>query len=245
MLIDISRCEGCGNCQRSCIAANDLHPTAAQMGGLNSQNLTFVQEVALPRGDKRHVKRQCMHCLEAACASACPVSALHRSPEGPVAYRAERCLGCRYCMVSCPFGVPAFEWDDGLTPEIRKCMFCLDRQRAGESPACVANCPAGALRLGRRSEMLNVARGRIAARPDLYVDHIYGEQEAGGTAMLYISDVPFDLLGFRSGVTTRAVPEYTWAVMSKLPLVVGGMAAVLTGASVVTRRRSGPPHHDE
>ena len=245
MLIDISRCVGCGNCQRSCGEANGLKPTTDQTKSLNAQNFTYLQQVDLEGGKQRWVKRQCMHCLDAACASACPVSALHQSNEGPIVYRVDRCLGCRYCMASCPFGVPTFDWEDGLTPEIRKCMFCYERQQQGELPACVANCPTGALKFGRRDELLAEAHSRIAANPDFYVDHVYGEHEAGGTAKLYISDVPFAMLGFRTDVTTRAVPAYTWDIMSKLPAVVGSLAVVLTGASIVTRRRNGHDHNDD
>lgn len=245
MLIDLSRCVGCGNCQRSCIEANGLIPTTQQMKSLNAKNLTTIQQVNLEGGKTRWVKRQCMHCLDAACASACPVSALYQSAEGPITYRANRCLGCRYCMVSCPFDVPAFDWDDGLTPEIRKCMFCIERQRDGELPACASNCPSGALKFGPRDVLLAEAHCRIAANPKSYVDHVFGEHEAGGTAMLYISDVPFAMLGFRTDVSTRPLPAYTWDVMSKLPAVIGSMAVVLTGASIITRRRKGHDHdHD-
>lgn len=245
MLVDLSRCIGCGNCQRSCAEANGLAPTVEQSQSLNAENFTFIRKIELEGGKTRYVKRQCMHCLDAACASACPVKALYQTPEGPVSYRANRCLGCRYCMISCPFDVPRFEWQDGLTPEIRKCMFCYERQQAGQLPACVSNCPTGALKFGTREQLLAEAHGRIAASPSFYVDHVYGEQEAGGTAWLYISDVPFELLGFRTDVTTRRIPAYTWDVMSKLPAVIGSLAVVLTGASIVTRRRKGHDHdHD-
>lgn len=243
MLIDISRCIGCGNCQRSCIEANDLHPTTENLGKLQAENFTFLQKVELEGGKTRYVKRQCMHCLDAACASACPVSALHQTTEGPIAYRPDRCLGCRYCMASCPFNVPTFEWDNGLTPEIRKCMFCIDRLREGEGPACASNCPSGALKYGTRDELLQEAHARIAASNGRLVDHVFGEHEAGGTSMLYISDTPFELLGFRTDVTTRAVPGYTWDIMSKLPFVVGGLAVVLTGSAIATGKRNG--HHDD
>jgi Fe-S-cluster-containing dehydrogenase component len=243
MLIDVSRCVGCGNCQRSCNQVNGLHPTTEQVGTLSSQSYTVVQRYNLDDGRVRFVKRQCMHCTDAACASACPVSALHQSEQGPIAYRPDRCLGCRYCMVSCPFDMPRFDWSDGITPEIRKCMFCIERQQSGKPPACAENCPSGALKLGTRGELLKEAHARIEAHPGFYVDHVYGEHEAGGTAMLYISDVPFSLLGFRTDVSSRPIPAYTWDVMSKLPWVVGGLAAVLTGASIVTRRRNG--YHDD
>lgn len=242
MLIDISRCVGCGNCQRSCVEANDLHPTTEQLAGLSEQTFTAVQRYDLEGGKTRFVKRQCMHCLDAACASACPVSALYKTPEGPIVYQPDRCLGCRYCMASCPFTVPRYEWENGITPEVRKCMFCIGRQREGQQPACAANCPSGALKFGARDELLKQAHARIDANPGFYVNHVFGEHEVGGAAMLYISDVPFEQLGFRTDVTTRPIPAYTWDVMSKLPWVVGGLAVVLTGASVVTRQHNG--HHD-
>ncbi len=244
MLVDLTRCVGCGNCQRSCIEANDLHPTAGQMAALSTQTFTYLQKVDLPGGDARFVKRQCMHCVDAACASACPSSAMWKTPEGPIAWRGERCLGCRYCMVSCPFGVPRFEWQNGLTPQIRKCMFCVERQKAGQQPACSTNCPSGALKFGTRSELLDAAHGRIAAHPDIYVNHVYGEFEAGGTGWLYVSDVPFDQLGFRVAVTKEPIPSYTWNIMEKLPPVVGTLAVVLTGASIFTRRRNGGQHDE-
>ena len=244
MLIDLSRCVGCGNCQRSCIEANDLHPSYEQMSQLSTQTFTFLERFELPDGKVRFVKRQCMHCIDAACASACPVSALHRTAEGPISYYPDRCLGCRYCFVACPFGVPRYEWHSGLTPRVRKCMFCIERQRAGQGPACASNCPSGALKFGTRADLLQEAHSRIAANPDHYVDHVFGEYEAGGTSMLYISDVPFEQLGFRTDVSTEPLPEYTWQVMSKLPAVVGSLAVVLTGASIFTRRH-GNGHHDE
>jgi len=147
-------------------------------------------------------------------------------------------------MVSCPFGMPTFEWDDGITPEIRKCMFCIGRQRNGDPPACAISCPSGALKFGTRGELLREAHARIAAHPNRYVDHVYGEREAGGTAMLYISDAPFESLGFRTDVPTRPLPAYTWEVMSKIPYVAVGLATVLGGVSIFTRKRNGWQDHE-
>ena len=237
MLIDISRCVGCGNCQRSCIEANGLHPTDAQLNGLSAQTFTFLERHDLPDGRTRWVKRQCMHCLDAACVSACPVSAMYQTEEGPVDYRPGRCLGCRYCMVSCPFGAPRFEWHDGLTPEIRKCMFCIERQRAGEEPACATNCPSGALKFGKRGDLLREAHSRIAADPDHYVDHVFGEHEAGGTSMLYLAGVPFDKLGFPSNIGTRPYPEYTREFLYAVPFLLAGVPALLLGINRATRGR--------
>ena len=72
------------------------------------------------------VKRQCMHCDEPACVSACPVSALEKTAEGPVVYDANKCIGCRYCMLACPFGAISSDWSS-LAPKVSKCTLCADR----------------------------------------------------------------------------------------------------------------------
>ena len=125
-----------------------------------------------------------MHCNEPACAAACLTQAMHKTSEGPVIWREDKCMGCRYCMVSCPFDVPKFEYNSA-NPEVTKCTMCAERQQNGQIPACVENCPAEALVFGTRRELLAEARTRIAENPELYYDHIYGETEAGGTSFLY------------------------------------------------------------
>jgi len=191
----------------------------------------------------RYAKRQCMHCLNPACVAACPAAAMYRSPEGPVIYRPERCLGCRYCQAACPFGVPMFEWDNPITPVISKCWFCYDRLQAGEPPACVDACPTGALRFGRRSDLLAQAHAQIATGNGRYVDHVYGEHEVGGTSMLYVSDIPFAELGFPTGLPNTAPPEETQKVMEVLPAVIVGVGALAAGTAAYTHRRS--TSHDD
>ena len=147
----------------------------------------------------RNVKRQCMQCLEPTCVSVCPVGALTKSETGPILYNADRCIGCRYCIMACPFDIPKFEWNSGLSPVVGKCQLCTrTRLVEGRVPACVESCPTGALKFGRRETLLFEAHSRVKSRPDRYVNHIYGEKEAGGTAWLYLSDVPFENLGFKS-----------------------------------------------
>lgn len=131
-----------------------------------------------------------MHCDEPACASVCPVGSLHKEANGAVVYDADKCIGCRYCMMACPWSVPSYQWDSPV-PFVRKCTMCNDRQQLGKAPACVSGCPTGALQFGRREDLLNEARTRIAKNPDRYVDHIYGEKEAGGTGVMYLSAIPF------------------------------------------------------
>jgi formate dehydrogenase iron-sulfur subunit len=241
ILIDISRCVGCNSCALACKESNDLPGSDQAPEALDAVTYTYVQPVPLVNGAgeaiTRYVKRQCMHCLDAACVSACPAAAMYSSGEGPVVYRAARCLGCRYCGVGCPFSIPRFNWDDGLTPTINKCWMCYDRLVAGQQPACVAACPTGALHFDSRAKLLVHAHALIDSNPEGYVHHVYGESEVGGTSMLYLSDVPFEDLGFQTDLPLYAPPEETEKVMSALPFVIGGMATLMTGTALYTHRR--------
>jgi formate dehydrogenase iron-sulfur subunit len=238
VLIDLTRCVGCNSCALACKQSNNLPNTSRVPQSLASDAYTFVdaRQVVTAAGETetRYVKRQCMHCLSPACASACPAAAMYSSGQGPVVYRAYRCLGCRYCQLACPFEVPRFDWNKGISPKISKCWLCYDRLQAGEKPACVEACPAGALRFGQRDSLLAQAHAQIASNPGRYVDHVYGEFEVGGTSMLYLSDVSFEQLGFPTDLPQTALPEATEQAMSKLPFVIGGVTAAMTGVAVYT-----------
>jgi len=242
VLVDLTRCVGCDSCALACKVKNDKPDPDVAPEGLSNEAFTFVSRTEMEDAGGNPVtkfaKRQCMHCLEPACVAACPAAAMYKSEEGPIVYRPNRCLGCRYCQVACPFEVPAFDWNNGITPKISKCWFCLDRQLAGEEPACVDACPTGALRFGRRSDLLAQAHARITSQPDRYVDHVFGEFEVGGTSWLYISDVPFEELGFPAGLPDEAPPHQSEKVMKALPAVILGMSALATGTAVYTHRSS-------
>jgi formate dehydrogenase iron-sulfur subunit len=242
MLIDLTRCAGCNSCALACKAVNDLPNADEEPPGLSSEAYTFVdtRRVTMADGqtETRTVKRQCMHCLDAACVSACPAAAMYKSEEGPVIYRAERCLGCRYCQMACPFEVPSFEWENGITPVISKCWMCYARLQEGEKPACAEACPTGALRFGRRDELLAQAHAQIDCNCNRYVNHIFGEHEVGGTSMLYLSDIPFEELGFPVGLPESAPPEETEKIMNTLPFVITGVAALMAGTATYTHRKS-------
>lgn len=189
------------------------------------------------------VKRQCMHCQEPACASACPVGAFRKTPEGPVVYDSYKCMGCRYCMMACPFNVPTYQWEKAI-PFVKKCTFCVDRITQDESvpreervPACVSVCPTNCLIFGTRDDMLAEARRRLDDHPEKYYNHIYGEEEVGGTSWLYISPVPFEKLGFPKNLGTTGYPHYTEAALDSVPpmVVIGG--GLLAGLYLLWKRR--------
>lgn len=244
VLVDVTRCVGCGSCEVACKLWNGLEydreaPAEGQGDGLAAEKWTSVSLVKASKGKEdawRFVKRQCLHCQEPACASACFSRAIQKTKSGAVVYDEKLCVGCRYCMLACPFNIPKYEWDKTF-PRVRKCQMCAGRLDKGESPACVGVCPAGALTFGEREDMLKTARERIGKNSS-YIKHIYGEQEAGGTSWLYISDVPFQELGFRTDITTRPLPEYSESILRLTPAVGLGWGAVLTGLYVYNRRRN-------
>jgi len=191
----------------------------------------------------RFVKDQCLHCVDPPCAAACPVAALTQTVSGAVTYDYDRCIGCRYCMLACPFRIPKYEWNSPR-PWVQKCTFCADRIGEDMPPACVKTCPTGALFYGEYDTVLAEGEKRIGSRPARYVPHIYGEREAGGTRWVYVSDVPFESLGFRMRVPATPLPALTWSSLSKVPLSMVGLVAVLSGIAYFKNRGTGENDSD-
>jgi formate dehydrogenase iron-sulfur subunit len=272
-LIDTTKCVGCRSCQVTCKEWNENAGEKTELrAGLGLQNpvtlsaKTFALVTSTEIADEKapgglrwvFTKRQCMHCDEPACASACPVTALHKEKDGPVTYDAAKCIGCRYCMWACPFGVPTAEWDS-LAPKIRKCTLCADRaadpkvaERNGQAtsdedrkrfaaahavPACVKQCAAGALEFGPRDALLAKAHDRIAKHPDRYHPHVYGEKEAGGTAMLYLTPVPPQQIGLPA-VGNESYPARSKVALGAVPPAVVGVGATLGAVYALGQRRA-------
>lgn len=246
VLYDANKCIGCRACQVACKQWNKLPAEETTNRGTyeNPEHLsanTFTKlrfrEVEDNNGTFHWVfaKIQCMHCEDPGCVEACIVGALQKSEDGPVVYDDRKCIGCRYCQVACPFGVPCFQWDENW-PWIRKCTFCADRQGGGLEPACVTTCPSGALVFGERDELIMEAKERIEAHPDEYVDHIYGEKEVGGTSWLYLSPVSFEELDFPT-LDTEKVTVNPARAMACVPPVLLGVVVAMTGLYWYTKRR--------
>jgi formate dehydrogenase iron-sulfur subunit len=204
----------------------------------DQRTFTVVNRYNVKKADARFIKTQCMHCVDAACASACPARALEKTAAGPVTYNGNRCLGCRYCMLACPFGVPKFEYDDP-TPYVRKCSFCAERQAQGLAPACTEVCPSGALTFGTRRDLLEEAKVRIYQNPGQYVRHVYGEHEAGGTSWLYISDVELDQLGLPGKLDNAPYPQLAGTALGAVPMILTLWPPLLMGLHALSKRRNG------
>lgn len=274
-LIDIANCIGCRACQVACKQWNEQDGEKTELDDqlgfqnpatLSANTFTLIAFHEMANAEKQggvetaHVMQRCLHCLQPACVSACPTTALYRQSDGPVSYNADDCIGCRYCMLACPWDVPTAEWNS-RSPKISKCTHCADRavqppavsfngqpaaplNDAGARqfadtmaiPACVKACPADALRYGTRDEMLALARKRIADRPDRYVDHIYGEKELGGTSVLYLSRVPFEKLGFPT-YGDKPFPAFTKTALGAVPPAVMAVGALLGAGYAYFRKR--------
>jgi len=237
ILIDTTKCMGCRMCERACAEANGLPEPPKSVEPGVQRDTTEAQWTVVNRyeteGGPVNVKRQCMHCLQPACASACLTRAMVKTDDGPVIWRGDKCMGCRFCMLSCPFDVPKFEYHSA-NPRIQKCRMCFDRLQEGELPACVSNCPAKATAFGTRTEMLDLAWSRVYAEPDKYVHHVYGEHEAGGTGVLYLASVPFDQLGFRTDLSPQAYPTFTREFLYSVPFILTMFPPFLLAVSKAT-----------
>jgi formate dehydrogenase iron-sulfur subunit len=247
VLVDTTRCIGCRKCEQACAAVNgnpipDIEDKSVfeTPRSTSTKTWTVVNRYETEKG-MVFVKRQCMHCNQPACASACLVKAMLKKEQGPVIWRESKCMGCRYCMISCPFDIPKFEYESPV-PKIQKCHFCYSRLEEGKNPACVDACPVEALSFGTRRSMLKSAETRLSKNPDRYHDHIYGEMEAGGTGWIYLSGVPFDRIGFKTDISTTPYPEYTKGFLYSVPFIFVLLPTFLLGISHLASRKNGIAH---
>ena len=248
ILYDATRCIGCRGCQVACKQWNELPAEQtkffAAKGYQNPLDLsaktwtliTYNEVRIAERFDWVFGKLQCMHCNEPACVDSCPAMALEKLPEGPVAYHPERCLGCRYCMLACPFQVPRFAWHSAV-PVIAKCTMCAERVKAGLEPSCVKTCPTDALVFGEREDLIREAQDRIHRNPSGYVHHIYGKDEVGGTCVLHISNVPLETVGYRTDLPLEPLRTHSAPAMRPIPGIVLSLSFALGAVSWIVNRR--------
>jgi formate dehydrogenase iron-sulfur subunit len=248
VLHDTTLCVGCRRCEEACNKVNELpapevsfkdESVLNQERRTTDKTYTVVNKYADANrpGGVTFRKIQCNHCKEPACASACFVKAFKKTPEGAVVYDASVCVGCRYCMVACPFNIPTYEYEKALDPRVMKCTMCYPRIKEGKLPGCVEACPVEALTFGKREDLIKIARERIRKYPEKYVDHIYGEYEMGGTNWLYITSTPYAQIGMREDLGTTSAPELTAGALGAVPIVVGLWPVLLTGIWAMTKRK--------
>jgi formate dehydrogenase iron-sulfur subunit len=237
ILVDITKCSGCERCVAACVKTNNLNSDKANSDrattkdGLSANRLLSI--IKIDQG--RFARLSCMHCLEPSCVSACLVGGITKSPEGPVLYDPDKCIGCRYCMLACPFHIPRYEWQK-TTPFMKKCALCYDKLQAGELPACVRECPNDALIFGERNELLRRAHKIIQRENSTYLNHIWGEMHFGGTSILYISDVDLTKMGWPQK-TNVAIPQLTEPLIEKTPFIGLTVAGCLIGLNWIIKRR--------
>jgi len=248
VLFDATLCIGCRKCEAGCQKVNeqDLPKPEVPFDDLkvldaprrtSATAYTVVNKFA-DAGAKGpvFVKKQCNHCLEPACASACFVKAFTKNATGAVTYNANVCVGCRYCMVACPFNIPTYEYNKALAPRIMKCTMCHPRILEGKLPGCVEACPKEALSFGKRKDLLAAARDKIRSNPGVYLDHVYGEAEMGGSNWLYVTGVPFKNIGMREDLGVTSAPELTHGALAAVPVAAGLWPVLLGGIYAVSKR---------
>jgi len=247
VLVDSRRCIGCRGCQVACKVWNKLPAEQTEVSGGEYTNPTDFSPITWKVvhfkeiGDYDNTKSgtgglkwrmladNCKHCLEPTCVSVCPSGALWKRSDGPVLYDVNRCIGCGYCEMSCPWGIPNF---DEEIHSIRKCTMCFDRIDQGLEPSCVATCPTDALQYMTLEEVQRVARE--AETKGL---HTYGLSEVGGTSWIYISDVPFSEFGLQDydSMTQNAFEEGMLIRFAGIGIFIGG--ALIAAAKLYAERR--------
>ncbi len=268
ILTDITRCVGCDKCKEACYnlhnkgeicvtspdAKDDLsestwttvllyHQGNLYVKDLDHEKLGFpegvTEENVISMPQTAFIRKQCLHCNEPTCEAVCPVGAFHKDHEtGAVIYESHKCIGCRYCMYACPFGIPRYEWGTPF-PVVQKCIMCYELIQEGKKPACTEACPEEATIFGDRDALIAEAHRRIEQEPGRYMNHVYGEHEAGGTAVLYLTkpQVPLDFL-FHDRLGVDPLPSYTWEWLAKVPTI--GLTAAIAGTGLfwIIKRRN-------
>lgn len=248
LLHDTTLCVGCRSCEVACKEVNGLPPVEAPVDDpgifdtvrrTSDTALTVVNKYIEAGGDQQAVYRkiQCMHCNEPCCATVCLVHAFEKTPEGPVLYHPELCMGCRYCITACPYNALAYEYDNPLTPKVMRCTMCYDRIKEGLVPGCADACPMGAITFGKREELLEVARERIRKFPDRYINHVFGEHEFGGTSWLVLAGEEFGKLGLEEGLTSEPLPSIATSYLGVVPLVLTIYPGLLLGMRAFSKRQ--------
>ncbi|PLY04705.1 MAG: hypothetical protein C0622_02385 [Desulfuromonas sp.] len=260
VLVDFTRCVGCRTCEAACNKEQNLPAPAKPFDDYSvfdeihhgqprrptSKAYTVVNRYETKEEGPVFRKIQCNHCNEPACLTSCFVNAYTKTPEGAVIYNSKVCVGCRNCMIACPFHIPGYTYESVINPVIKKCIFCYDtRLKEGRPPACVESCPQQVMTFGKRAELMNIAHERMRKNPEKYVDHIYGEKEVGGTGWFYISGVPFEELGFDTHLPKEPIINNVKDFLAVVPMVLAIWPALFTGFHLLATKGKSHGHGDD
>ncbi len=257
VLVDLTRCVGCRSCEAACNKEQQLPAPDVPFDDKSvfeekrrptEKAYTVVNRYETEKkGSPVYRKIQCNHCNEPACLSSCFVNAYTKTKEGAVVYNSKVCVGCRNCMIACPFNVPGYSYSSALNPVVKKCIFCYDtRLKFGKPPACVEVCPQEVLTFGHRNDLLRIGRERIKEKPDRYVDHIFGEKEVGGTSWLYLAGVDFDKVGFDTTMSNDPILSNVKDFLGIVPMVLTIWPALFTGFHLLaTKNKNHEDGHSE
>ena len=248
LLHDTTLCVGCRSCEKACKEVNGHPPPDRPIDDktvfdrhrrITPTEFTVVNRYKPAEGRTPPVyrKHQCMHCNEPCCASVCLVHAFEKTPEGPVLYDPDVCLGCRYCVMACPYHALSYEYDSAFDPKVMRCTMCYPRIKEGKNPGCADACPTGAILFGERDKLITVAKERIRKSPDRYIDHVFGEHEFGGTSWLTLAGVPFKSLELHEGVTHESLSSIGTSYLSVVPLVVTIYSGLLMAFYAFSKRK--------
>lgn len=286
ILYDATLCIGCKSCMVNCKIHNSVPGGALYLKGrsmpyevkpgepfwdaatdLSSKTVNVIKVnkggTAVNKDSAENgysfIKQHCLHCISPACVSVCPVGALKKDPvNGVVSYDGDKCFGCRYCMIACPFNIPRYEYESAL-PRIRKCQLCHHRYAEGKYSACCEFCPTGASIFGKVTDLRKEAQKRLSLKAGTeydfpvqtvdstqkmrrpvskYLSRVYGMSEAGGTQYLLLAGVPFDWLGFNKNISDSVLPDLTWEYIAKIPAVIAGIILAGTATWAVTRDKN-------
>jgi Fe-S-cluster-containing dehydrogenase component len=254
VLVDLTRCIGCRSCEAACnkeqqlpepIVPFDDQSVFKEKRRPSEEAYTVVNRYEQKDGPVFR-KIQCNHCNEPACLTSCFVNAYTKTKEGAVIYNSKVCVGCRNCMIACPFNVPAYSYSSAFNPIVKKCIFCHEtRLKVGKPPACVEICPQEALTFGHRKDLIKIGHERIKETPDKYVDHIYGEKEVGGTGWLYLSGVPFEQVGFDNTLGNEPIISNVKEFLGTVPMVLAIWPALFTGFHLLSRKKGHGDDHGQ
>lgn len=259
VLVDLTRCVGCRSCEAACNQEQNLPEPALpfddssvfdqrfhgdQRRRPDENAYTVVNRYDPAQLDKPvYRKVQCNHCNEPACLTSCFVNAYTKTKEGAVTYNDKVCVGCRNCMIACPFQIPAYSYSSAIDPMVKKCIFCYDtRLKNGLPPACVESCPQGVMTFGHRKELIKIGNERIKMHSERYIDHIYGEHEVGGTSWMYLAAAPFEELGFDTTMGKEPIISNVKEFLGTVPMVLAIWPALFTGFHLLAKKKD---HHED